>query len=98
MEIKSLLSNKVFLIAITVFFALAIGLICKYIIKKPIVVPVENIAEKVIDKETGIDFDFSATDTNLFRNREQVLQELRNTVKNCSDIIKQSQATISTTT
>jgi hypothetical protein len=98
MEIKSLLSNKVFLIAVTVVLALVIGLLCKYIIKKPIAIPVENIAEKVIDKETGIDFDFSATDTNLFRNREQVLQELRNTVKNCSDIIKQSQATISTTT
>lgn len=98
MQFKSLLTNKVFLIAITVVFALAIGLLCKYIIKKPIAIPVENIAEKVIDKETGIDFDFSATDTNLFRNREQVLQELRDTVKNCSDAIKQAKETISTAT
>jgi hypothetical protein len=68
MDLKSLIGNKTMWAGIAVVLALIVGLYCKYVLKSPKAIPVEIAAEKLIDKETGIDFDFSCSDTNLFNN------------------------------
>ena len=74
------MTMKTYIIAGAVVSALIVGLTCKYILKEPSN-PVERAAEQVIEKETGIDFDFSATATNLIDNRNAMLKKLADKVE-----------------
>jgi len=71
---------QTYIIAGAVAAALIVGLTCKYILKEP-ANPVEKAAETIIEKETGIDFDFSATATNLIDNRNAALKKLEEKVE-----------------
>ena len=81
MDLKSLLMNKTWWVAIIVALALGVGLTCKYYIKSAAVKPIEIAAEKIIDKETGIELDFDPSDTKLLDDRTKLLSELEAKVK-----------------
>jgi hypothetical protein len=82
MDLKALLINKTVWTGVIVALALTIGLMCKYYVKSPAAKPIEVAAEKIIDKETGVEFDFDPSDTKLLDDKTKLLSELEAKVKN----------------